>query len=305
LNSYLARMRAYLREMFPVGRHFVLSLVTYIAVAMFARRVQATHTSVWTSYLLLGTSSYFLVPLMLRLMDELKDRDIDAALFAARPLPSGRVRVSDIRWSLVAVIVLFLGINAVHRLTLFAAAMITGYALLMFRRFFAEKAHRDSLPLTLATHNPIVPLSLSYGFFLFAAEHDLAISALHWAPILVFIVMLWMPMLSWEFSRKIRAPEQEDAYVTYSRLLGPRGAAAAMLIVQFIGLAASAALCVSHILPWAVMLLPAAAWMASLWAARRYLRRLDRRSAALRPFAEAFALATTGSVLLILGTALA
>ena len=75
-------------------------------------------------------------------MDELKDLDIDRALFPERPLPAGRVKESDIKASLVAVIVIYLGANAVHGLTLLAAVVITAYALLMFKRFFAEEAHQ-------------------------------------------------------------------------------------------------------------------------------------------------------------------
>jgi len=170
MTGYPERMRVYLAEMFPLGRHLLIAAVTYLATAAFARDVHETQTSVWSAYLLLGVWSYLTVPLMLRLMDELKDLDIDRALFAERPLPSGRVKESDIKTSLVVVIVIYLGTNAVHRLTLVAAVVITAYALFMFKRFFAEQAHQDSLPLTLATHNPIVPLSLCYGFFLFGCR---------------------------------------------------------------------------------------------------------------------------------------
>ena len=176
--GFLERMHVYIAEMFPLWRHLGMAAATYLATAAFARAVHGVDTSVWSAYLLLGVWSYLAVPLMLRLMDELKDKDIDEALFAERPLPSGRVKESDIRTSLVGVITIYLGANAVHVLTLGAASVIIVYALLMFRRFFAERAHRASLPLTLATHNPIVPLSLCYGFFLFAAEHDWGLSEL-------------------------------------------------------------------------------------------------------------------------------
>ena len=147
-------MRVYQREMFPLARHLLLALATYLAVAAFARHLYSIDTTVWSWYLALGTWSYLAVPLMLRLMDELKDKDIDTVLFAERPLPSGRVTERDIRVSLAVTILAFIGSNAIHPLTLFAAAVISAYALLMFRRFFAERAHRDSLPLTLATHKP-------------------------------------------------------------------------------------------------------------------------------------------------------
>jgi 4-hydroxybenzoate polyprenyltransferase len=298
MTGYLERMRLYLAEMFPLGRHLSIAAVTYLATAAFARDVHGIDTSVWSAYLLLGVWSYLTVPLLLRLMDELKDLDIDRALFAERPLPSGRVKESDIRTSIVGVIIIYLGANAVHRLTLLAAVVITAYALLMFKRFFAEQAHQDSLPLTLATHNPIVPLSLSYGFFLFAGEHDLALSDLAWEPVLTFVLMLWMPFLAWEVSRKIRAPEEEDAYVTYTRLLGQRGAVGVVLCVQAIGIAAAAGLCFTLSSHWLIFVLPGVAWLVMFWAGRRFLKMPNRRTSELRPFAEAFLIAMIGSVLI-------
>ena len=99
----------------------------YLVVAAFARQQHDISSSVWTGYLALGTWSYFAVPLMLRLMDELKDQHIDAELFAGRPLPSGRVRASDIKITLAATMLLFVIANAFHVLTLLAALVITGY----------------------------------------------------------------------------------------------------------------------------------------------------------------------------------
>ena len=158
---------------------------------------------------------------------------------------------------------------------------------------------RGSLPITLATHNPIVPLSLAYGIFLFAAEHSLALSSLAWGPILLFLLMLWAPFLAWEFSRKIRAPEEEDAYVTYTRLLGLRGAVAAVLITQAVGV--GAALCLALVLSasWLLPLIPALGWLVLAWAGRRFLRNPNRVTSKLRPFAEMFLLVTLATALLV------
>lgn len=298
MTGYPERMRAYFAEMFPLGRHLLIAAATYLATAAVARNLHGFETSVWSAYLLLGVWSYLAVPLMLRLMDELKDVEIDQALFAERPLPSGRVKHSDIKISLVAVILIYLGANAFHQLTLIAAVVITGYALLMFKRFFAAEAHRDSLPLTLATHNPIVPLSLCYGFVLFAAEHDLALSALAWGPGLTFVLMLWMPFLAWELSRKIRAPEEEDAYVTYTQLLGTRGAIAVMLVMQAIGIAAAFGLRTTLSASWLLVVLPGIAWLVMFWAGRRFVNMPNPRTSRLRPFAEGFLIVMIGSVLI-------
>ena len=298
MSAYTARMGSYLAEMFPPGRHLAIAAATYLAMATFMRTAHHMDSSVWSPYLLLGIWSYFAVPLMLRLMDELKDADIDRALFADRPLPSGRVTERDIRRSLAAVMLLYLGSNLFMPTTLLAAGAITLYAVLMFKRFFAERVLRASLPITLLTHNPIVPLSLAYGVFLFAAEHAVPLGALAWRAISIALLMLWAPFLAWEFSRKIRAPGQENAYVTYTQLLGLRGAVAAVLITQGVGVAA--ALWLTELLPASplLVLIPALAWLVSAWAGWRFLRRPNATTSRLRPFAELFLIATLAGVLM-------
>jgi len=288
--------------MFPLVVHLSTAALTYLATAAFARFLHGVDATLWTAWLPVGVWSYLAVPLMLRLMDELKDADIDRALFSDRPLPSGKVRESDIRYSLVLVILLFVGANAGNGLTLAAALMLTGYALLMFKRFFAEQAHRRSLPLTLATHNPIVPMSLCYGFFLFAAEQGVPFSSLDWPSIALFVVMLWMPFLGWEISRKIRAPEDEDDYVTYSRLLGRGGAIAVMCTVQLLGVAAAGGVCLANGAPWWLPALPGLVWLVGLWAGVRFVRQPVTAHARLRPFAEAFVVASILSPLLAFGS---
>jgi len=304
MMGYLARMRSYLAEMFPLSVHLPVAALTYLATAAFARHLQDVDATVWTPWLWIGVWSYLAVPLMLRLMDEIKDADIDRVLFGDRPLPSGRVRESDIKVSLALVIALFVGANAGDPLTLTAACVLTAYALLMYKRFFADQAHRDSLPLTLATHNPIVPLSLSYGFFLFAAEQDLPLESLNWWGVAAFVLMFWMPFLGWELSRKIRAPEEEDAYVTYSQLLGRRGAIAMLCLVQLIGIAGGAGVCLITGASWWLLVLPGSVWLVNVLAGVRYLHNPTAAHANLRPFAEVFIVATVLSALLVFGARL-
>ena len=302
--GYVQRMRIYFAEMFPLSVHLITAGLTYLATAAYARFSHEVDATVWTVWLPIGIWSYFAVPLMLRLMDELKDADIDQVLFADRPVPSGRVKESDIRRSLLLVILVFLLANGFSLPTLAAALILVGYALLMFKRFFADEAHRRSLPLTLATHNPIVPLSLCYGFFLFAAEQKLPLAALDWPAILLFVLMLWMPFLGWELSRKIRAPEDEDEYVTYSQLLGRSGAIAALCVVQSVSIVAAIGLWLTAGAPWWLPLFPVAAWIANLWAGVRFVRKPVSANARLRPFSEVFVVSTIFSSILAFGDSL-
>ena len=172
----------------------------------------------------MGIVSLFLFGLVLRLMDELKDRDIDQELFSYRPFPSGRVLESDIKVSLLATMALFLLINAWMGIAFLMAVILLGYSLLMFRFFFMPTILRRYLLLALVTHNPVVALTLLYVVAVFAVGQGLPLSGINWPQTLLLIVMFWAMLFAWEVARKIRSPEEENAYVTYSRILGRPGA---------------------------------------------------------------------------------
>jgi len=229
-------MRVYFSEMFPISQHGLLALLTYMNIAVFARWVEKQSSPIASWYTLLGIWSFFDLWLILRLMDELKDEDIDRRLFPDRPLPSGRVFSSDIKMTLAGAILLYLMTHLFAGPAVWSALFVLGYSWLMYKRFFSPGALRQSLILTLVTHNPIVPLMLAQGFAIFAAEHRLAFKDLPWSLIIPFIVMLWSPFLGWELARKIRSAEEETDYVTYSRLFGYMGAVMLAAAIQSIAL---------------------------------------------------------------------
>jgi 4-hydroxybenzoate polyprenyltransferase len=229
-------MRTYFAELFPIPQHALLALLTYLCIAVFARWAEKQNSPLASWYTLLGIWSIFNLWLMLRLMDELKDQDIDKELFPDRPLPSGRISSADIKKTLAAAILLYLIAHLAAGPAFWTALFVLGYAVLMFKRFFAPELLRKSLIITLVSHNPIVAWMLTHAFVIFAAEHGLAVNELRWDLIVPFIVMLWSPFLAWELSRKIRSIEEETAYVTYSRLFGHVGAVALTAGVQTIAL---------------------------------------------------------------------
>lgn len=247
-SGYPGRMARYLGTMFPIPLHLGFSALLYSAIALFVRHVHAGSAPLVSWWSALGVADVFGLFLILRLMDELKDRDLDERLFPERPLPSGLVREGDIRGSLVAAGAVYLVMNAARPDLRVAACVLLGFATLMFLHFFAKRALRASLPLTLATHQPVIPLMLLQGVVVAAAANGLALGALRWDLVAAFVLLLWMPFLGWEIARKIRAPDQETDYVTYSKLFGVRRAVAAAAAVQ--GFAAAAALLLWARLSW-------------------------------------------------------
>ena len=299
----MRRMGAYFAEMFPLPTHLAVAVLIYGSVASFARVIHDVPSTVLSWYAVVGVWSYFSITLILRLMDELKDEDIDAALFADRALPSGRVYKSDIQLSLCVVIAVYLAVNLTAGAAFWVGLAILGYAFLMFHWFFARSLLQGSLLITLATHNPIVPMIILYGFVLFASEHGMALGTLRWELIVPFAVMLWSPFLAWELARKIRPEEEEDAYETYSKIFGRPGAVLAVVIAQGVSLVAVAWLWRSLSLSAPYLAIPVAAYAAFLFAGMRFVLWPGSRTAKLRPFAEAFIVCMLATQILEFGWA--
>lgn len=290
MKAYIQRMRMYFAEMFPIPQHASLALLTYLSIAVFARWVEKQSSPIASWYTLLGVWSVFGLWLILRLMDELKDEDIDRKLFPDRPLPSGRVSASDIKKTLAGGILLYLVAHLAAGPALWTALFVLGYSVLMFKRFFADELLRKSLIITLVTHNPIVPLMLAQCFVIFAAEHGLALNKLPWELIVPFIVMLWSPFLAWELARKIRSPDEETAYVTYSRLFGHVGAAVLTAGIQMIALFIGFYFWSRFSLSWLYLAILASGLGLSFFGYLRFLLHPDPRTAKLKHYAVAFLL---------------
>jgi len=286
-KGYFFRMHDYLREMLPIPRHALFAALAAIGVAGFTTTLQRAHAIQSSAAVLSVAWNVFAMLVILRLMDELKDAAIDRRLFPERPLPSGRVSERDIRISLASMASLYLLANLYSAATTISALLVLGYSMLVFKRFFAPALLERSLPITLATHTPIVPIIWSQAFVAAATAQGIALSDLHWGLVSLYVAMLWLAMLGWELSRKIRCAEEESEYVTYSQILGRTGA-----VMLTIGAQTGAALIGFFF--WLLLdlgspylVLVVLGWAASCWGHARFLIRPDRRTSKLKPYASA------------------
>lgn len=295
-RDYPRRMRLYLSEMFPVPARLLAAVALFGSLALLLGGVEGVPVPLVSPSIALGAWSFFTMMLILRLMDELKDTEVDRRLFRHRPVPSGRVRESDISFSLGIAVILYVAPNLWSPRSLGTALLALGYSFLMFRFFFIPDRMRSSLPLALLTHCPITPLLFLHGTVLFAVGHGIPLSDLQWPLLAPVIAVYWLLFVGWEMSRKMRAAEEEDDYVTYTRLLGRRGAPLALLglqvLVPVLGVVLWAALSLSILLP--------AIWFAGFallgWGVFRFIRSPTPATSRLRPFAEAHMLAVVAGV---------
>ena len=107
--------------------------------------------------------------------------------------------------------------------------------------FFQKHKIAKSLPLALVTHNPVQILLNLYVISYTIIKYKLPILDI---TNFMAVLTLYFPALIWEISRKIRAPEEETEYVTYSKLFGYKKCIRFVFILTWVDI------CTNFILVW-------------------------------------------------------
>ena len=287
-GGFFTRIGIYLKEMYPIPQRLIYSTLMYLSFAILAAKIQSLTLDLSSPIHLIGIINVFTILLILRLMDELKDKDLDEDLFSERPLPSGRVRESDISFSLIALIFLFITINVFNWVTLLAALTVLCYTLLMFRYFFIPKILRKYLLLNLATHNPIIPIIIIFLLIIFFTQNDLPLSNLFNQYSVLLVVWFWSLLFSWEITRKIKSPEEENRYVTYSQVFGFFGAVIIAAVVQTMAYIISIHFFLNFDLSWFFLLTVTIAYIIVLYGHVRFLHSPNSSTSKLKCYTEAY-----------------
>ncbi len=169
------------------------------------------------------------ISLLIRIMDEFKDYQDDLTNFPNRPLPSGRVLKKDLLGLGIFCVFLIVFLSLTSIQLLIWALITLCFTFLMLKWFFIESIMRKSLPLAFITHHPVVLFNFIY----------LLIACTQMNPAVTFdkalyILPVCLIFTNWEIARKIRSPEQETSYTTYSKIMGPRPAMLLSLSLQVI-----------------------------------------------------------------------
>lgn len=231
------RLQIYANEMYPVIPRLLISTlmvaVQYLAVLTFAE-VPPIYQFHWEDLGIGYTVFAFLF--LLRIADEFKDLENDRINYPERPLPSGRVYKRDLWFLGTLLFVTMVGINLVLPQPLGPFLLVIFYGFLMTVWFFQRDKIEPSLVLALVTHNP-VQLILSFYVIHFVTYHY-GLALWTWENVCVAIV-LYIPALLWEISRKIKAPMDENQYVTYSQVWGFKGSLLAIVGIAAVGVLAA------------------------------------------------------------------
>jgi 4-hydroxybenzoate polyprenyltransferase len=287
------RIWRYLLVMFPP--HFmVLSGVAKFYAVYFSLQALASGESVHiTLPSMAGAASIVLFSLLMRIYDEIKDSEADIRLGRAgdprykdRPIVTGAVTMEDLvvlRWVTMALLVV---INVpLGGWPLIGFAILFLVTWLSFKWFFWPLISRYLL-LAFLTHNPI---SLFFGGYIVAVyAGDFGINSIDaWA--LLLMLVFWAPLGAWETSRKIRAPEDETDYQTYSQVFGWK--LAPFVPIAFILLGTTSVIFLSYQmgLSWIFPAVVAVASFVPIYRCLAFRVSPSQKTANIQPFVEMYA----------------
>lgn len=240
LRTLLSRLWQYQRERFPLKKHGVVVAAFCLAGMSLSAAMRSAISLPDVAGFCVCSITTATLFLMLRIADEHKDREEDAAYRPYLPVPRGLVTLGELRAVFAVCMFVQLVLNAIYYPALLVLLGSTWlYLFLMTEEFFVRNWLRKHHIVYLASHMVIMPIIDAY------------ITACDWLPstsgqapsgLLWFLLLSFCNGIVLEIGRKIRNPEEEEKGVeTYSALWGQRRATFAWAGV--ISIAAIFALC--------------------------------------------------------------
>lgn len=221
-KNILSRLWIYQKERFPLAGYLPLVAAFTFSAASYSRICRGGEGVVPWTRLIAGIATSFGIFLLLRLFDEFKDAEDDAAYRPYRPVPRGLVTLRELGRLIVLVIAAMILLNALLMpVMLPALALALGYILIMWREFFVREWLRRHPVVYMATHMMIMPLT---DFYTTGLDWMNARAAMP-RGLFLFLTVTFLNGCVIEIGRKIRNPKDEEKGVeTYSYLWGPNRA---------------------------------------------------------------------------------
>ncbi len=227
----LKRLNCYFKEMYPIIPRLFLGAIIFAEIYfIILLNYGVTDFNIGIPEVV-GAFTIFSFLLMLRIADDFKDYELDCRLFSERPLPAGKVTKKDLNIFVAILILVTTVLNIIFMNNIPFFIFLYVYGFLMAVWFFQKSKIQPNLPLALVTHNPVQMVMNIYIISFTCIKYGLQ-------PITYITILtaftLYFPALIWEVSRKIRAPKDENEYVTYSKLFGYKKAVRFVLFVTLI-----------------------------------------------------------------------
>jgi 4-hydroxybenzoate polyprenyltransferase len=226
----VARAARYVNVMFPPAVLVPVGLVQFFSVYLALEALAGLAPLPVSGRALVGAGATILWTLLIRIDDDLTDASHDARMAAAgdpryrtRPTVTGAITRRELRGLQAATLGLFLGVNLLWGGWAMRLASTAGYGVtwLGFRWFFIRPLARNPSPLA---HLARKILTALFGLYAVAVFVDGGGAPLTWWTVPLLLAPC-AGVAAWETARKIRVPQDETAYWTYSRAVGWRTAA--------------------------------------------------------------------------------
>lgn len=291
------RLAVYFRVMFPLPTRVLGAVIVFYSLYLLLARVYGVRASVGVETLF-GLATLFLSTLLWRLLDELKDQDLDAQLFPDRPLARGDVRYSDIRLlALVSLLAVgFLNLTKGPATDIYFAYFVL--FVLSWQWWLFPQVVANNVWLVFLTHQTLVPVLFFYVWGVFAFNTGLDAGA---GKAVAVSLIYWIPFFAWEIGRKVRAAPDETDYLTYTKRWGTRRAPAITAAAILASGAAMTAFALAQELGLAFLVFHPVAALASAALILRFILAPARRTNQVRAAAEGYAvLFSLGNLVLLL-----
>lgn len=238
------RLATYVGERFPPVEYGTACVLFFLAAYLAASTLMRHQPN--GPAVAVGLATVVLVFFHLRLMDEVKDAEHDAAHFPDRPVPRGLIALGEIRALIAITIAIELVANAALSPAALAAYLaVLAFTLLMYREFFVGEQLRSNFLVYTLVHMPSLPLLAAYAYVLAQEREWPAVDPAFG----LFLVATYAIGLSLEIARKLHAPADEPSGVyTYTKHLGTGGASA--LLVGLVGIIGISSILLGAALGW-------------------------------------------------------
>jgi 4-hydroxybenzoate polyprenyltransferase len=242
-SSFRRRLLAYLRERYDPAQFVPFYLLLSFAVlSLFRRQYDVPFDPRLAGGAFVLAAMLFAFYLLLRVMDEHKDREMDELRFPNRVLSRGLVTLQQLRYVGAGCILFFVTAATWFGPSMFVMVLVTlAYSFMMFKEFFVGRWLRQHVFLYAVSHNVVVFLTIHLCFLGFGLLSGISEP---WRDLEVNLAALALNIFffSLEVARKIRMPQREmEGVDTYSRAIGHQPAA---LLATFLHVPAFALLAV-------------------------------------------------------------
>jgi hypothetical protein len=220
------RFLIYLVERFSLFSVLPALVIHYLFVTHYV--FGGLHFPEWPRWVT-SLSTFVGVFLILRLLDDMKDKQHDDQYYLDRPIQRGLITLHELQMILIGVVVLLVIANFLFSTTpgllLFLATL--GYLALMRVEFFMPRFLRPRLLLYLVSHQLFIPILITYVIY-----HNGGVLAT--TQDILFVILNLLVIMAVEVARKIR-PTWLDrtGRDTYSAYLG-RGRSVLFLLAVLV-----------------------------------------------------------------------